>query len=331
MPRKTVAYAICMALMYAVFAWAMAYYTSFLPTFSAASLDALIRGRAHLPYQYRILGPFVVGSIKGALDLSTRQAELLFYVLAYAFAFVAFRAWLKLFLPARAADAAPLWLSATLFNNLMLRYPWDVLSLAFLTCLLMLIYKRSWALFLVVLAVATLNRETTYLAILALVVVELFYRKSPAGRTLALAAAAAVVWFAVKFALNAAFAGNPGGGVEWSLPENLQILRCETCYMDFSASSALKSLCFTFPLCWLQVLSVANFAWLLIFPAFSRKSPLLKWLLVLVPFQLALIMLFGTVAERRVYIDLYPVIIPLALQTFFTGNGAHANLNADED
>jgi hypothetical protein len=309
-------YRLALALFYAGMAWAMTYYITQLPVRGLTAIEPLLAGTAPRPFQYRILGPWTITALHDLTGIGYASAELLWHFAATLAAFVAVRTWLRSFVPAPVADLAPVWVTATVVNNLMLRYPWDLPGIFFAAVLLELIRQRSWRYFLPVLAVATLNRESTYLAVVAVFLAEGLLRRSW-PRALGLSAAAAAVWLAVKIALGHAYAANPGGALEWHLGENLDILRGEVAFADVLHTPLLAPVAGAPPWCWLPILAALNFAWVLVPVRWRAKDPLLRTLALLIPFHLGLMVLFGNLAERRIYLDVLPVVLPLALQTFW--------------
>ena len=307
-----------LAVFYMCMAWVMAYYTLASVPAAGAKLSSILAGHENLPFQYRILGPWTIYALSRTGVFNLNQAELLFYVASYLFAFIAMRLWLSHFLPRSMADLAPVWMVATVTNQLIYRYAWDPLTLGFIPLLLHLAYRRSWTWFLVVFAVGTFNRETTYLALIAAL---LF---APPGETVRdlkriapPLAVAALIWLAIKLLLAHAYAGNAGSVVEWKPYYNYLVLVGESSSWDFHNYEHLKG--FKLPFLWLTFLSWANFWWVLLPAGWRRKSPVLKRLAWIILFQFALIFLVGNIWERRVYLELYPIVIALALQTFTEG------------
>jgi len=228
---------------------------------------------------------------------------------------------LKPFLPKAVADLAPIWVSATLLNNIVLRYPWDPLSLGFLSLLFVLIQRKKWALFYPALMIATFNRETTYLAVMAVFLMEI---KDRSGRIEALSrtALAAMIWAGVRATVQIIYRDNPGAPFEPSVTLNWDFLMCKIAFIDYLNNPFLTHLGHVFPLSWLQFLTALNGTWLLIFPRFRSKDPILRRLALLIPIQLLAIYLVGRLFERRLYMELLPIVLPLALQTFFPAEAA---------
>ena len=307
---------LALALFYAGMAWAMTYYVTQLPVHGVIRMENLLAGTAPRPFQYRVLGPWTILALHRATGISLAAAELLWHFAAALGAFVAVRAWLRPFVPAAVADLAPVWVTATAVNSLVLQYPWDLPGIFFLAVLLDLLRRRNWRLFLPVLALATLNRENTYLAVAAVVVAEGFHRRAWL-RAAGLGLAAAVAWLAVKVALDRLYFGNPGGTLEWHVLKNLDVLRGRIAFADWMHAPLLAPVAFAVPWCWLEFLAALNFAWVLVPVRWRAKDPFLKALALLIPLHLVLVFLFGNLSERRVYLDLLPIVLPLALQTFF--------------
>ena len=132
-----------------------------------------------------------------------------------------------------------------------------------------------------------------------------------------LSLAAAAVWLAIKVALGYLFAANPGGALEWHLAKNLDVLRGVVAFADVMHTPLLAPMAHAIPWCWLQFLAALNFVWVLVPVRWRAKDPFLRTLALLIPLHLGLMVLFGNLVERRIYLDVLPVVLPLALQTFF--------------
>jgi len=306
---------VLLAAVYIGLAWVMGYYTLASVPQCGADLVDCIMGRADLPFQYRILGPWVIYAFF-KLGLQTlNQAELLFYVLAYLFAFASMRLWLSDFLPQKLADLSPVWVVALTVNQLIYRYPWDPLTLGFIPLLLHLAYRKNWTWFIVAFAAGTFNRETTYLALIAIFLFNPKETLSNLKKIVPPVAAAAIAWIAIKLILASLYFGNAGGVIEWSPPENLSVILGKSTSWDFFKYDHLHG--FSVPLIWLSFLSWANFWWVLLLPKWRQKSPVLRRLGWLIIIQFLIIFFVGNIWERRVFLELYPIVIGLGLQTFF--------------
>ena len=302
--------------LYLCLAWAMAYYTLASVPQRGAKLVDCIMGRADLPFQYRILGPWTIYALSKIGLQTLDQAELLFYVLAYLFAFASMRLWLQNFLPQEIADLSPLWVIALTVNQLIYRYPWDPLTLGFIPLLLHLAYRGSWAWFIVAFAVGTFNRETTYLALMAIpLLCGLKDFTSRLKEFIPPVFAAAIIWALIKLILVSMFAYNAGTPIQWSLPENMSVLLNKSTSWDFHYYRHLRY--FPIPLCWLSIVSWANFWWAVALSKWQQKSPVLKRLAWIIAIHFVIVLLVGNLWERRVYLELYPIILGLGLQTFF--------------
>jgi len=307
-----------LAAFYLAMAWAMTYHTLRLPLYlPAGDVAGFFAGHVPRPYQYRILGPWIIQTLGSFTGLDRYWSELVYYVSAYLFLFFVFRTWLRTWLPRAAADLAPVWICAAFVGNLLPRYPWDPLGVALLALLLIAIHARRWLLFFPLLVLATLNRETALLAVASLFFVERFLRREGWGRTLSLTASAAGIWLAVKAVLYVAYRDSPGGALEWHLAENAAIFMGESAYVDYLQNEYLKRIAGVFPLCWLQFLVALNGFWIPALVRWRSKDPFLKISALAAPLLLAAVVLFGNIAERRVYLDLAPWVLPLALATFF--------------
>jgi hypothetical protein len=167
-------------------------------------------------------------------------------------------------------------------------YPYDTPSMMFFTLGLILLYKRRWAPYYLLFAVATLNRETTCF----LTFVYVFTAWGRDGkRALALHTAAQfAIWVGIKYALFRLYADNPSQPIATDGP--------------FVNIAHLKD-----PSNYLYILSNMGFLWVpvLLFWRKIQDDFLRRSLLVLVPY-LAVQFLVGQYTELRGFGDVTPVV-----------------------
>ncbi len=191
-------------------------------TIRPAELDALAAGEATLPFQYRVLVPWLAqGVAEGAAALGLGGTFP--YRLAYTFveaaaafgAYAAFRFWLGAFEPLRSGrDLTALVLFVPLLFTFALphRYnpfffPWDTPSVAFFTLGLALLYRRNWGLYYPLFVLATLNRETS--CFLAVALLFLYAGRERPLKLAAHIAVQAAIWAGIKYGLFVLYADNP--------------------------------------------------------------------------------------------------------------------------
>jgi hypothetical protein len=168
-------------------------------------------------------------------------------------------------------------------------YPYDAASMLFITIGLILLYKRKFIPYYILLIVATFNKETSFLLIF-------LYLFTSAGkvcnRTVFLHFSLQLaLWLSVKLILYKLFSGNYGVFLEMRILHNIDYL--------------------TSPLNYPYLISVMGLLWLpallwyrLIKDEFTRRS-----ILSLIPL-LAWIIFFEDMNELRIYGELIPILLP---------------------
>jgi hypothetical protein len=167
-------------------------------------------------------------------------------------------------------------------------YIYDPPALLLFTLGLALMARASWAAYLAVFTLGAINKET--IVLLGMVFAIHFRTRMPPRAWIGLLAAQAAIAIAVRTALQAAYAQNPGMNVEWHLFHNLQLLKA---YPIGSFAG------------WLAIAALVAHGWHAK-PAFLRDA---LWVL---PALLVLTFLFGLHDELRDYYEAFPVVAVLA-------------------
>ena len=209
-----------------------------------AQLDALISGSAHRPFQYRILVPGLAallgtiipeptGLIQSALDSILTQfggasgpsiGILLIQVISMLITVIyTARLGQALGLGRHAiTTAASLPFIVVIFFTIILRYAYiyDLPQMALFPVALYAILKERRAVYLALLAAATINKETA----LILIIVSAWWllRLDPTFQKWLFVACQIAVYGLLRLALILAFKDNPGGLVEWHIWEHFQ-------------------------------------------------------------------------------------------------------------
>lgn len=281
-----------------------------------AHLDKLLAGTAPRPFCYRCLSPLMLRlGVNAGLSLNSAVACLewgSFVALYYAF-----RACLRPFVAsASAAYAAFAVYFVVPFVFIIPQpytvwFPWDIPSVVFFAVLLALWQRSLWRFWYPVFLFATINRETTLflLPLLSLAYVLDGLRRSLLVHMLA----TGVLWCVTKAALAWWFKAQAGPRwLEWN-----QYDGSTTHWQDNLSRFGDGSL---YP----YLLSAVGFLWLLTWPLARSFPPALRRTLVIIPFYLAGVFLFGNVVEHRVYGDLIPVILcPLLVWGLTRGSQTH--------
>ena len=138
-------------------------------TFNEASLKKLVNGTAYLPYQYRVLVPWIIKIITFLTPADPKNICYIIEIIFTFLLFVAFRYFLSLFFK---NSKLHLLLSLTILYPLLFHYvlwnvypvyyyPSDILSVLFFTLGLIFLFKQNWYFYYALFIVATFNRETT--------------------------------------------------------------------------------------------------------------------------------------------------------------------------
>lgn len=290
---------------------------------------SLLEGKGDFPAQYRILGPWSINFIAQTFNIHLYSAELIFYWLAFFLAFFALRFWLSPFLPKTICELAPLFLIPLIIGNVGLRFPWDALTFVFMPLLLGLLYRKKWAWLVIVFTIATLARETSFLVVIAMSILALYDRQQRKS-LLFVSALCTLIWFAEKAVLVSFYGQLADSVVSWQFRENIRfltgkgfpideplLLAVVTHRLSIDTLSDRFALFYSYPFYLLSLLSWANFAWVLIFPHWRRKDAFLRRLAWLIPIYFVIMFFVGVLFEKRIYFELYPIVMALALQTFF--------------
>lgn len=237
-----------------------------------AQLDALIAGTADRPFVTRQLIPLLVGAL--APDPAYYWPLAAGLVVAFMLGYGA--------LVARLTRTPCLALTSTVLLFLRGGFPYDAATLFFAALVLALVRGRRWGWLLLVFPLACLNRETTLLFIVPLV---LYHGR--AGWPVA--AGLVGQWALVRGALALAYAANPGAAFEWHGHEHLWLW--EQSPLGFVVITGVPPL----------VLVAAYAGW--------RRFD--RWLRACAPLPLvlyALFVLFGYPLEWRVFAEVHVVL-----------------------
>lgn len=266
-----------------------------------ASLSLLLEYSADVPFQYRVLIPWIVNFLLKLklpfFDSSIRLFKTIEFLSMFSLV-IAFRFYLSFFI--KNSILTSIFSLALLillpyqyiFYSWTLNaiyYPYDTPSVLFFTLGLIFIYKKNWFIYYPLFIVATFNRETTVF----LVFVFLFttIEKNKVKPVLFHAFSQVLIWMLIKKYLGDLYGNNPGQGyfinffyINLSVATNpLNIIRM--------ASS--------FGFIWVAVI----FYFKLIADKFVERS-----LLVVFPFLLGMFIV-GTITELRIYGELIPVVL----------------------
>lgn len=268
--------------------------------YAPARLEDLAYGKAALPFQFRLLVPYIVRLLSLVIrtDLLTIYTGVEF--LATIALFLSYRYFLSLFFRPAIADILPFVLVYALpFNYAILTtmfYPSDIPAILFFTLALTFMYKQQWREYYLLYFIATLNRETT--CFLTFIFLAVFFKRIKFTNYILHLACQFVLWVGIKEALYLAFKSNPGWLYEKHIETNINMF-LEILSLNFYP---LINLILNFGGLWLIVPFAFKYA-----PEFLRRS-----LFVLVPFLIGMFIV-GNLYEMRIYGELLPVLVTIAL------------------
>ena len=283
--------------------------------FQPASLARMLEGSATRPYAYRILVPVLArflapvvpsqipdwfagssGAVRSTFEhLSTggyaREAVIVMTIMLLClagFVFAERRLLFELGFGAREQFAWPLAilcmvLPITLFTGFYYDFP----QLLLITISLILMYRKSWPSYLLVLAVANLNKETS---VFLLVIFSLYYwRRLPHEDFFKIMLLQITICTAIRGAILYRFEGNPGASVLFTLPDQVIL------FQDKPMGIVFTGLYFAF------AIGLAVNRW-------SQKHEFLRSASVLGIIILGLFFISGFPLEFRVFLDALPVL-----------------------
>ena len=244
---------------------------------------------------------FAAWTSKPATWSTDHAVEYLFVVALMAISLVAFQSALKQLFgetysagPATPSLAALAGLAALpAFFGPFSRQIYDFTTLWSFTLGLALMAGRQWTAYLMLFAVATVNKETTILLTLVFAVHYLLRGRLPFNRALALLAAQVAIFLVIRGAISYVFRNNPGEVVEINWVNHNKVVLLDPSLM----SKRLP----------LLAAAAAFGAW-----GWSQKAPFLRdAILTLAPVLLVMGVTVGQVDEIRAYYELYPIVIVL--------------------
>ncbi len=260
-----------------------------------ATLYKLITHSAQTPSQYRILVVWIIRCFYFLTPIKNIYIWEQIVKLVFLFAaMVALRKWLSLFVKPSLATVGPFLLAIIFPFSFIVRYPNDFPQIFFFTILLYLLYKKKWAFYYPLFAIATFNKETTIMLILIFLLTQA--KQITRRELLCHVFAQLIIWIQVKLFLYLFFYSNIAAQYQFQLYKNIA-------HLMFKRGPGLV----------LQILSAFGFFWIIVFhkfkqlPMFIRRSSL-----TLIPY--ALIMLcVGMINETRIWYEYIPIILAIVL------------------
>ena len=277
----------------------------------------ILRGTADSPYRYRVLVPFIGEALTRALSavLPGDKAFLLAYALydlaAILFLLGVLHRYLRAWFSNEQVLIGVLFVAATMPMALRDHYfqPWSILEAGLFAAGLLCIRDGRFRLLALVVALASLNRETALFIPLAFLVAVAGTKggdgaSRPAGRSAALLFGGYMaIWAAAFFGLRLFLGGAP---------------RVVTIGELFARN--------TIPLAIFRAVMRADLIfgafWIFAAAGFRRAPGFVKRTTVLAPLYLAVVALWGIWCEVRLFMPLYAIVIPLGLSFLYRGRPA---------
>jgi hypothetical protein len=270
-------------------------------------LNKFIAGSERFPFQYRVLtAPIFAFLLHVFADFDFSRAfphlpsyvaspeALAYFVVNCASLFVALQLFrrlsVQLFSGMAAVAAYLLFVALTYFwfvlnPGLSFLLPYDLPALAFCVASLLCVLRRRWYLLLAIFILATLNRETSYLTVIFLLI-RWWLGCKKGGAALLLAGVLAAIWLALKVAL-----------VWWFWPESGALI--SALRIDYNLATVAKP--WQWPTLWPLILPIAVSAcgW--------RVAVTRPWALTVLAGFLSLFCV-ANITELRAYGDLIPFV-----------------------
>lgn len=279
--------------------------------------NQILEWSAVSPFAYRLLVPFTVEFIISVFQtgLSEKNSFILAYSLfdfiAISFSLVALFFWTRLWFSKEKALIGILFVSATIAVGLRDHYfqPWSLLEPGFFSlALLFIFYQRHYSL-VVLVAVATLNRETgifiplMYICYFININELLKKQKSLDFHKVKIFIFLVITWFITYFTIRY-FVGE-----RTHVTELLTLFERNIGIKGHPGSNVPKAI--------LNITLFFGVFWIYIVLGFSQAPKIIKNISLVIPFYLLVISIFGLWYEVRYFFTLYPIFLPLGLSFIF--------------
>ncbi len=272
--------------------------------------NQIISGVAPSPYRYRVLVPFTEEFIIKALSTvsSTKSAFLTSYAL-YDFAAIFFLLfmlllWLKTWFTQEQALIGTLFTAGTMPMVLQNHYfqPWSLLEAGLFSAALLLIYQKRHFLLAILVALASMNRETAIfipLAFLTTINFKAFLKhKNIDWRSILFFCGLILIWASVFL------------GVRYLRGDAPHV---ETIRSLISINTAKGSLSKTF----VNIILFLGGMWVFAFRGFKYSPRIIQSFAMIIPIYLFTIIIWGVWYEVRLLMPLYPILLPMGLSFLY--------------
>lgn len=175
-------------------------------------------------------------------------------------------------------------------------YTYDFTTLFLFSLSLLLMARRSWAWFLIIFALGTLNKETTIF--LYVVFALYFLSRLPRSQFVALSACQLGIYGLIEGSIRFVFRNNPGDALEWHFDEQLP---------------AFKDIALNTPLLLVIWGGAVIIIVMLVLRRWSDKPAFMRIALSILPPLLVLFILWAHPLEIRDMLEVYPIVAILIL------------------
>jgi hypothetical protein len=190
---------------------------------------------------------------------------------------------------------------------------YDFAVLFFFTTGLILLYQRKWLIYLIVFALAILNKETA--ALLTIVYAVYYFQKLPRSQYLQLLGIQLAILIVIKIILMSFFISNQGSGFEWHTERNLSVLVSIPTYFNFTPVGIVPLFPSGLNILLPRGFNIPLFAIIafLVFYGWQQKPRLLRIALIIIPAFLVVGFFTCLIDELRSYYEALPVVYLLGL------------------
>jgi hypothetical protein len=264
----------------------------------------ILSGNAQSPYRYRVLVPIITEGLSLILSIFTSPSnalKLAYHVYFYTSVFTMFTLlfyYTKLFFPKLISLIGVLFVASTVGIALQDHYyqPWTFLEVIFLILGLILIYKKKYVALVFCILIATLNRETAILIPLLFFFTNCNFKNIfSQKKEIFITALFFMIWFLVY------------GGLRLYLGEDTRSITITEIWnvnMNHIEDAITNNLLFF------------GIFWIFMIKGIKHVDNFIKRSILVVPFYLVLILVYGIWFEVRLLIPLYPILLPLGLAYF---------------
>ncbi|MCX5752417.1 MAG: hypothetical protein NTW97_02090 [Candidatus Krumholzibacteria bacterium] len=272
----------------------------------------ILRGAAESPYRYRVLVPFIAEGLARALGavLPGDGAFLLAYALydlaAILLLLGALHRYLRAWFSNEQALIGVLFAAATMPVALRDHYfqPWSILEAALFAAGLLCIRDRRYRLLALVVALASLNRETAIFVPLAFLFAVAWTKgedgenRPIGGRAALLFVGYAAIWAAAFFGLRLLLGDAPR-----------VVTIGELLARNTSTPAIFRAV--------MRAALIFGAFWIFAAAGFRRAPAFVKRTALLAPLYLAAVALWGIWHEVRILMPLYAIVVPLGLSFLY--------------